>query len=339
MLRYLGLFTGIYPQYIQIGNSVKIFICSAGRRVGLLESFRDAAKRLEIGVEIIACDLKPKDSAACAMADTSVQVPHCDDPGYAAAILEATEQHKVDLVVPTIDPDLLPLAKVADDFARIGALLHVSALSVIEVVRDKQRTSDVLATAGVPVPRTLDQAAIARNPDQIAWPVFAKPIGGSASRGLHVFDRAQDIPDIFPEPMIFQDMLQGPEYTVNMYVDQSGTMRTVIPYLRMQTRAGEVEKGVTFHRKDLHDIAVGIARALPLLRGVACFQVIDDPDLGPRVIEINARFGGGYPLADHAGATFAKWLMEEALGHPCSAHNNWRDGVKMMRFDSAVYQG
>lgn len=318
---------------------MKIFICSAGRRVGLLQSFREAAKQLEIGVEIIACDLNPEDSAACALADTAVQVPRCDDPGYAAAILEASKHHKADLVVPTIDPDLLPLAQVADDFSRLGAMLHVSALSVIEVVRDKQRTSDVLAAAGVPVPRTIEQDAITRNPDQISWPVFAKPSGGSASRGLHVFDRVQDIPESFPEPMIFQDLLQGPEYTVNMFVDQSGTLRTVIPHLRMQTRAGEVEKGVTCRRKDLHDIAEGIARALPLLRGVACFQVIDDPDLGPRVIEINARFGGGYPLADHAGATFAKWLMQEALGLPCSAHNNWRDGVKMMRFDSAVYQG
>lgn len=318
---------------------MKIFICSAGRRVGLLQSFRDAAKQLKIGVEIIACDLNPDDSAACALADTAVQVPRCDDPGYAGAILEATKHHKADLVVPTIDPDLLPLAQVADEFGKLGALLHVSALSVIEVVRDKQRTSDVLAAAGVPVPRTLDQHAITSNPDQISWPVFAKPSGGSASRGLHVFHKAQDIPETFPEPMIFQDLLQGPEYTVNMFVDQSGTLRTVIPHLRMQTRAGEVEKGVTCRRKDLHDIAEGIARTLPLLRGVACFQVIDDPDLGPRVIEINARFGGGYPLADHAGATFAQWLMQEAQGDPCSAHNNWRDGVKMMRFDSAVYQG
>lgn len=320
-------------------DRLKLLICSAGRRVGLLQSFRAAADRLSIGLEVIACDLNPDDSAACALADAALPVPRCDDPGYAEAVLDVTHKHGINLVVPTIDPELLPLAQAHEDFAQLGARLHVSPTSVIEVVRDKQRTSEVLAAAGVPVPRTFDQAGVLANPDQISWPVFAKPSGGSASRGLEVFDRVEDIPPEFPEPMIFQDMLRGLEYTINMFVDASGQLRTVIPHLRMQVRAGEVEKGETRRRADLREVAEGIARALPDLRGVACFQVIDDPDLGPRVIEINARFGGGYPLADHAGAHFAQWLLEEVSGRPCSAHDNWREGVKMMRYDCAVYQG
>lgn len=316
---------------------LRIVICSAGRRVELLSCFRAAAARLGARLDVIACDLDPGQSAACALADRAVAVPRCDDPGYAAAVLELVRKTGARLVVPTIDPDLMPLAQAAAEFAALGARLHVSPAEVIGVVRDKQRTCEVLAAAGVPVPGTLDHAGFLAQPQALGWPVFAKPSGGSASRELRVFERPQDLPDSFPEPMIFQQLLTGPEYTINMFIDQAGSLRTVIPHLRQQVRAGEVEKGVTERRRDLREIAEGIAGALPALRGVCCFQVLDDPRRGPRVIEINARFGGGYPLADRAGARFAEWLLEEVLGRPCSAADDWRAGVRMLRYDSAVY--
>ncbi len=318
-------------------RALKLLLCSAGRRVGLLNCFRAAAERLECDLEILACDLNPDESAACALADQAFAVPRTDDPGYIPAVVQIVRDHGVDLVVPTIDPELLPLSVALDEFAAAGAYVHVSPPNVIEVVRDKHQTSAVLAAAGVPVPRTLDHAGVLENPDGVSWPAFAKPSGGSASRGLQVFHSIDEVPAVFPEPMIFQDNLSGPEYTINMFVDQEGRLQTVIPHKRIQIRAGEVEKGRTERRADLHKIGEGIVHALPDLRGVACFQIIDDPKLGPCVIEINARFGGGYPLADHAGAPFAQWLLEEVAGLPSSPHNDWRDGVRMMRYDSAVY--
>ena len=79
--------------------------------------------------------------------------------------------------------------------------------------------------------------------------------------------------------------------------------------------------------------------SLPGARGVLCFQVIDDPRHGPRVFEVNARFGGGYPLAHQAGARFADWLLDEIDGRPCRAHDGWREGVTMLRYDDAVFLG
>jgi carbamoyl-phosphate synthase large subunit len=89
----------------------------------------------------------------------------------------------------------------------------------------------------------------------------------------------------------------------------------------------------------LHEIAVKINHCLPTARGILCFQVIEDIRSGLRVIEINARFGGGYPLADHAGATFAQWLLEEIVDVGSTAHNNWRNNVTMLRYDAAVFKG
>lgn len=312
-------------------------ITSAGRRGGLVGCFRAAAERLGHGLTVVAGDLQPDLSAACGLADIAVALPPCDDPAYAQTVLDVARQHNVRMVVPTIDPELQPLAQAAERFAAEGIFVHVSDTPTIHIARDKARTAEAFARAGVPVPRTVDEAALRADPDCLDWPVFAKPAGGSASRGLARFSHPDDLPKAFPEPMIFQDDLRGEEFTINMFVDQSGVLKCVIPHRRLAVRAGEVDKGQTTRREDLTKIAHQITRALPGLRGVACFQIIDDARHGPRVFEINARFGGGYPLADHAGAQFAQWLLEERLGRRCSAHDTWRDGVRMLRYDTAVF--
>lgn len=316
-----------------------ILIASAGRRVALLESFRAAAGALGLEPRVIACDLAPGLSAACARADAAFPVPRADDAAYAEAVRAIVRQNAIGLVVPTIDPELMPLAQAAPAFGALGARVHVSDPDTVAIVRDKMRTAEVLAAAGVPVPRTLTLEALRAAPDRLSWPVFLKPAGGSASRGLAVVARPADLPEMAVEPMIAQDRLTGPEYTVNIFVDRTGRLRTVIPHRRLSVRAGEVEKGRTERRVDLRAIAEGIAAALPGLVGAACFQVIDDPARGPQVIEINARFGGGYPLADAAGATFARWLLEEMTTGACAAHDDWREGVEMLRYDAAVFRG
>lgn len=63
------------------------------------------------------------------------------------------------------------------------------------------------------------------------------------------------------------------------------------------------------------------------------------PRSRPRVFEINARFGGGYPLADQAGGRFAESLLARVAGLPECASDHWREGVTMVRYDSAVFRG
>ena len=71
--------------------------------------------------------------------------------------------------------------------------------------------------------------------------------------------------------------------------------------------------------------------------GAICFQAILSEAGEAIIFEVNARFGGGYPLAHHAGAHFAKWLIEIASGQVCSASNDWRENVLMLRYDAALF--
>lgn len=314
-----------------------ILFTSAGRRVELTRCFRQAAKARGLDLEVHACDLEPELSAACRDADARFAVPRCTDDGYIDLLLDYCRENSIRLLVPTIDPELYPLSMASERFAAVGTRVHVSNPETIEVVRDKAMTARVLGDAGVPVPRTVELDGAATIPDDWAWPSFIKPSGGSASRGIGVIDSARHLRAAYDEPMILQELLGGDEYTVNIYVDDSGTLRSVIPHIRLSVRAGEVEKGRTVRRQDIHDIAQAIVDALPGLRGIACFQLIEDENRGLRVFEINARFGGGYPLADHAGGRFAESLLAVANGAEECAASDWREDATMLRYDSAIF--
>ena len=324
------------PQTLSAKTSLTILVSSAGRRVELLEALRASARELGIGLNVLATDVSPQLSAACQRADRRFAVPRADSAEFVPATLRLCRDHHVDLVIPTIDTELLVLSQASGTFADLGTRIAVSSPDFVSIARDKLETAVALEKAGLPTPRTATLDVVRANPAAWQWPAMVKPRHGSAGRAISVAAGAEALPRTESEPLIVQQLLVGAEYTINMFFDETGRARCVIPHRRMQVRAGEVEKGVTERRADLCALGWRIAEHFTGVRGVICFQAIVD-ESGPSVFEINARFGGGYPLAHEAGAQFARWLLEEAAGLPVSAHDGWRDGVVMLRYDAATF--
>ena len=317
---------------------LRVLFTSAGRRLELLRCFRAAALELNTNLEIFACDIQPELSAACQEADQAFQVPRSSDEAFGDSVLEICQREGISLVVPTIDHDLLPLSHLRDRFAELGTQLAVSDPCVIEIARDKLGTAEFLTLHGIPSPKTATAEDVQNAPGAWNWPVFAKPRHGSAGRCVGVVANKVALAALpRNEPFIVQELLAAPEFTVNLFFDCGGQLVCAVPHERLQVRAGEVEKGITRRHPELADIAQKLAIALPGPRGALCFQAMAGSDGMLKVTEINARFGGGYPLADRAGGTFARWLLEEALGNPRSISGDWREGLVMLRYDAAVF--
>jgi carbamoyl-phosphate synthase large subunit len=177
-------------------------------------------------------------------------------------------------------------------------------------------------------------------PEHWPWPVILKPAQGSGSVGIcvaHNFEEAKVVASK-GNGYVAQELIRGREFTVNLFFDQAGKLRAAVPHQRCEVRAGEVSKGITRREPALIDLAWRLGAVLPGVVGSLCFQAIL-PDQGqPAVFEINARFGGGYPLAHQAGATFTRWLLEELAGLPSTANDDWEPGVTLLRYDAAVFR-
>ena len=131
-----------------------------------------------------------------------------------------------------------------------------------------------------------------------------------------------------------QERSPGAEHTVDVLVLRDGRCRVAGPRKRTEVRAGEA-KGVTVRHEPLQALARGIAGALPGAYGVLNVQVFADGD-ELRVIKVNARYGGGFPLAYEAGAR----LRVDDRGAARPAVDRGRRlarGLVMLRYDEAVF--
>jgi carbamoyl-phosphate synthase large subunit len=328
-----------------------VLISSAGRRVELVRIFRKAVAELTPGGQVLAVDSSWY-SAAFHDADQGFIMPLVTDDGYVPQLLELCERHAVDVIVPTTDREWPVWSQTGDRFAAIGTTVAVSAPEVLEIASDKQRTHDWLTTNGFPTVRQTRPAAALADPATWSFPLLTKPRFGSASEAVSLVRNTAELEllvardeagtrliDGRPGDMVIQTVAAGDEYTIDVFVDRSGRCLCAVPRRRLEVRAGEVSKAVTVRSEELIELAFSMVKALPGAYGALNFQVFaDQATRQVAVIEINPRFGGGFPLTHRAGADYARWLLEDVRGLPSSASaDSWREGLVMLRYDAAVF--
>lgn len=317
--------------------SFNVLISSAGRRVVLLRLFREALKDLDLGGRILAVDCS-RTAPAFHEADLGVQVPRCTDSSFLGIMLDLCRSESVNLIVPTIDLELPVYAAARDDFVRLGATVAVSSPDMIAICADKVLTNRWLQDNGFPTVRQWYGAGL--GPDDADFPVVVKPRFGSASIGLSQARERVELQVCMrraSDPVI-EAIAPGAEYTVNVLVGRKGKVLAAVPHQRLEVRSGEVSKGITVKRRDLIEVASRLGETLPGAFGALNFQGFLDSDGAFRIIEINGRFGGGYPLAHRAGVNFPRWLIEETLALESTPRfDDWEDGLAMLRYDEAVF--
>jgi carbamoyl-phosphate synthase large subunit len=320
-------------------RSPTVLISSAGRRVELLRAFRRTLDALGTGGRVLAVDCSWY-SGAFHDADEAFLVPRCADPEFVPRLLQICEEHHVDLVIPTLDPELAVYAAAREQFAAIGTTVAISSPEVAAIGGDKQRTHDWLVSGGFPTVQQGSLDDVRADPGSWPFPLIVKPRFGSASigvgfvRDMAELEQAASAPD-----SLVQTLAPGVEHTIDLLASREGTCRVAIPRRRIEVRSGEVSKAVTVRSPALIELAEKLCAALPGAYGALNVQVFVGDEPGRlAVIEMNARFGGGYPLSYAAGADFPQALVQEALGLPSTAPLlGWQDGLVKLRYDAAVF--
>jgi carbamoyl-phosphate synthase large subunit len=312
-----------------------VLISSAGRRVGLLNCFREALQGIG---RVTTIDCSATAPAAC-FADASWLVPRCASAEFVSGVLSLCEHEKINLLIPTIDPELPVYASAAARFQSVGTTVCVSSAETVNIGVDKVATNAWLIRNGFPAVRQSSPEEVLRSKDSWPLPVIAKPRIGSASIGVRVIDNWGELEILAASNsgLVVEQRAGGREFTINAYVSRDHRCVSAVPHWRAEVRAGEVAKGITTKDPRLVSLGRRIAEALPGAWGPLNIQCFMDASGDIRVFEINTRFGGGYPLAHRAGATFTSWLLAELDGRTLSYYDGWQDNLAMLRYDDAVY--
>jgi carbamoyl-phosphate synthase large subunit len=321
-------------------QKVTVLVSSVGRRSQLVECFREAFRELALEGRVIGTDVDPERAPAAHLVDKCYRVPRCGEPEFIEELLRIGREEGVDLIVPTIDPELAVYAGARRRFLRQAISVAISDPETIEIACDKKETNRWLLDNGFSTVRQDTPKEVLANKAKWTFPLIMKPRFGSASTGvtkITSFDPLEMLAKNKPD-YIVQELAQGVEYTINVFVE-NGRCVCAVPHMRIESRGGEVSKGLTSRNRNLMNLGTEIAEKLPGARGALNVQCFVDRSGNSKVIEINARFGGGFPLANRAGAKFPRWMLESLLRRCSTASCEWQDNLLMLRYDSAIFVG
>lgn len=313
-----------------------ILITSAGKRVALVRYFKETISRYFPDAKVFTTDLNPQMAPAGYVSDRCFAVPRVTAPEYHAILKQICLENNVGVVIATIDTELLLLASLKAEFAAAGIHVIVSDSDFIATCRDKRNTGAFFEAHGVRIPRPIDK----RNP---TFPLFAKPYDGSLSADLHYIKSPEELTEeVLSNPklmfMEYIDKQLYKEYTVDMYFGRDNSLKMAVPRERIEIRAGEINKGRT-HKGFLLEYLRQRLEHIDGCVGTICVQVFYNETTHDVVgIEINPRFGGGYPLSYAAGANFPQFIIQEyILNQNLQYSDQWSDQKLMLRYDDAVF--
>nr|WP_244275961.1 ATP-grasp domain-containing protein [Enterovibrio norvegicus] len=300
----------------------------------MVQAFQHDLKQLNVSALVYCTDMYPELSSACQVADGSFKVPRVTDPSYLSIIASICIENGITLVVPTIDTELLLLAEARETFLEKGIEIVISSTPLISECRDKRKTADLFTRLNVDQPEIYDR-------NDLTFPCFCKPYDGSCSIGALALPHREALTqDLLDNPKnMFMELIPKTycEYTIDAYYSAAGNLKSLVPRKRLEVRGGEISKGVT-RKNFVYDYLLSRVETLPGARGCITFQLfVNEETKQIKGLEINPRFGGGFPLAYDAGARFPKWLIEEYLmGKTPVFEDNWEPNLVMLRYDAKV---
>ncbi|HSC29062.1 MAG TPA: ATP-grasp domain-containing protein [Vicinamibacterales bacterium] len=333
---------------------MNVLLTCAGRRNYMVEFFRAA---LEGRGRVYAADCS-RDAPALHEADRAFVVPPIGHAEYIEHLLELCRANEVGLLVPLNDLELPVLARHRERFRAERTVAVVSSPEVIDACFDKWVTARFLASCGVACPRTyltLRDARTALDRGEIALPLVIKPRWGSASVGIVHVERADDLAPAYqlvrrqlagsilaeasgrdPErAVLIQERLLGQEYGLDVVNDLDGRHLATFARLKLVMRAGETDRAVTVESDEFDRVGATIGRRLGHAGNLDCDVFLAADRL--YVLELNPRFGGGYPFSHLAGANLPAALIAWASGEtPDPSWLRVRPGVTAAKCDRVV---
>lgn len=312
-----------------------ILISSAGRRVSLVEAFKKELKKLFPKGKVFATDMNPSLSSACQVADLAFKVGRISDENTIVEILDICKKQDVKIVVPTIDTELQIFAAHQALFQENGIKIIVSNLYFINICRNKWLTNDFFAEKNIPIPVKMDK-------ENLTYPFFIKPYDGSLSKDIAIIREPKDLTaqQLENPKLMFMEYLspaEHDEYTVDMYYGKDNMLKCLVPRHRVEIRGGEISKGLTMKNEVLDYLKEKLQKIDGAIGCLTLQLFLHKTSKKIYGIEINPRFGGGFPMSYQAGANYPKWLIEEyILGKTIDYFEDWEENLLMLRYDTEV---
>lgn len=318
-------------------KDMNILLLSVGTRNKVVQYFKRAVG--EAG-KVIATDMSEL-APAVYEADKFYKVPCITEGGYLDIILDICKKEKIVGVLSLIDPELSLLAERREDFEAVGTTVVGSSYKLCERALDKMQMYRWLHQHGYNCAQSyVDKEAFFADVEagKIAYPVFVKPVRGSASISISKVYDQETIELLFAhnDNLMIQEFLDGQEIGADVYIDTlSGEVVSIFTKKKIVMRAGETDKAVSFKDKKLFALIEKFVNKSGW-RGqidIDIFEVKGEYFIS----EVNPRFGGGYPHAYECGCDHMTMILKNLAGQKNEKNIGFYDAdVYMMKYNEVA---
>ena len=298
---------------------MNILLTSVGRRAYIIDYLRDVYKRLGLAGNIIATN-SDINTTAMSVADKAFESPIIYDEKYIPFLLEICKSEKIDMLISLFDIDLMILAKNKSRFEEMGVKVIVSNENIINICNDKFEMLKYLKKINMPVPKTyidLEEALKGADFDKNSY--ILKPRWGMGSLSIFEAENKKELEVLYEKAkrsiqksylrfesgadidraVLIQEKIIGDEYGLDIFNDFKGE--------KLAMRSGETDIAKVIENKELEDIGKKIAESLKHIGNLDMDILFDGQSA--YIIDMNARFGGGYPFTHSAGVNELEALI------------------------------
>ncbi|WP_061040391.1 ATP-grasp domain-containing protein [Vibrio coralliirubri] len=327
-----------------------LFTC-VGRRKYLIDYFKCESDFVN---KVVGADMSLT-APALHSCDESYQVPSIYDSGYIDEILSICKKERINFIISLNDMELPILIDNQERFSDIGVSLALSNEKVINICSDKYMTYEFGLKMGIPVPKTyieLGQAIVDIDNKCIKFPLIVKPRWGSASFGLYIVNTIGELEESYRQchsnlstsylsqfkkshqDVIIQEFIEGSEYGVDIFNDLKSTYHGFVAKKKLSMRSGETDKATTVSPRLFLDSATKIGKNLGHIGNLDCDFMERDGEM--LLLELNPRFGGGYPFSHEAGANLVKCLLLSMCDRDDEISINYSSDLTFSKCDTIV---
>lgn len=317
---------------------MNILFSTVGRRGYIIDYFRKHLNKTEHTL-VASSDRdnsKQEYTSGFFYCDKSYIVPSIkNEEEYVNRLLDICKIEKIDALLSFYDLDSFVLSKYLKEFKSIGVQPIISSFEVNQISFDKLETYKFLKNNNFNTPLTLS-AKEALSASKISFPVVVKSRFGFGSNFVHIAKNKNEM--IFfinynpKEELIVQEFLKGDEYSFDICNDLDGKTITSVVKKKIKMRAGETDQGYAIKDKSLLDTAYMLGNKLKHIGPIDVdFFIVNDK---PFILEINPRFGGGYPITHLAGVDFPLLIIKminNTLETNYEQYQDYKEGNVMIK--------
>ncbi|EOT41450.1 ATP-grasp domain-containing protein [Enterococcus dispar] len=315
-------------------------ILSCGTRNKIIQYFKKSIH--ELGGKIYGADAS-KLAPALYECDDFFIVPEFMNDQYIPTILEICKKKKINFLLSLIDTELTIIAKYKNHFENIGVTVIGPNYETAQICLNKQKMYDFLLTNEIPTQKSffsLDDFKNARDEGDIDFPVFIKPIYGSASLGIQKVESIQELSIIFQlskQALMIQENMNGKEFGVDCYIDiQTGSLINLFIKEKVKMRAGETDKSVSVKNYEILQLVKTFVERSQGFYGPIDIDIFEKNGIY-YLSEVNPRFGGGYPHAYECGINFPHLILENVQNAlPQKEFFSYQSGIYMMKYSETI---